>query len=72
LESVTNNLPGLEPARLTALARQIRVVGTYVDSLFERSTPLWQEFSKAPAIGMHFAGDWPELVLKLWAIPEKL
>jgi type VI secretion system protein ImpJ len=39
--------------------------------LLEKKTPLWQEFSTAPAIGMHFAGDWPDLKLELWAIPEK-
>jgi len=24
----------------------------------------------ASAIGMHFAGDWPELQMELWAIRE--
>ena len=40
--------------------------------LLDRNTPLWSEFSSAPAIGMHFAGDWPELKMEFWAIPEKL
>lgn len=71
-EIVKNNLPGIGLAHLPNPPRQIRVVATNVYFLLEKNTPLWQEFSKAPAIGMHFAGDWPELVLNLWAIPEKL
>lgn len=70
-EIVQNNLPGINLVHLPNPPRQIRVVSTNVYFLLEKNTPLWQEFSTAPAIGMHFAGDWPELKLDLWAIPEK-
>ena len=70
-EIVQNNLPGIDLVHLPNPPRQIRVVSTNVYFLLEKNTPLWQEFSTAPAIGMHFAGDWPELKLDLWAIPEK-
>ena len=70
-EIVQNNLPGIGLVHLPNPPRQIRVVSTNVYFLLEKKTPLWQEFSTAPAIGMHFAGDWPDLKLELWAIPEK-
>ncbi len=70
-EIVTNNLPGISLVHLPNPPRQIRVVSTNVYFLLEKNTPMWQEFSTAPAIGMHFAGDWPDLKLELWAIPEK-
>ncbi|MCC5975172.1 MAG: type VI secretion system baseplate subunit TssK [Rubellimicrobium sp.] len=71
-EIVKNNLPGITLLHLPNPPRQIRVVPTNVYFMLDKKTPLWQEFSTAPAIGMHFAGDWPELKLELWAIPEKM
>ena len=70
-EIVNNNLPGISLVHLPNPPRQIRVVSSNVYFLLEKKTALWQEFSTAPAIGMHFAGDWPELKLELWAIPER-
>ena len=69
-EIVRNNLPGVGLVHLPNPPRQIRVVPSNVYFLLDKKTPLWTEFSTAPAIGMHFAGDWPELKLELWAIPE--
>ncbi|PYF09890.1 type VI secretion system protein ImpJ [Rhodobacter viridis] len=71
-EIVKNNLPGIGLVHLPSPPRQIRVVATNVYFLLDRNTLLWAEFSNAPAIGMHFAGDWPELKLDVWAIPEHL
>ncbi len=71
-EIVKNNLPGIGLVHLPNPPRQIRVVSSNVYFLLDKQTPLWKEFSTAPAIGMHFAGDWPELKLELWAIPEKV
>lgn len=70
-EIVNNNLPGVGLVHLPNPPRQIRVVSSNVYFMFDKNTPLWQEFSTAPAVGMHFAGDWPEMKLELWAIPEK-
>lgn len=71
-EIVKNNLPGVGLVHLPNPPRQIRVVASNVYFMLEKNTPLWREFSTAPAIGMHFAGDWPELKLELWAIPENV
>ncbi|MFD1881847.1 type VI secretion system baseplate subunit TssK [Paracoccus pacificus] len=70
-EIVNNNLPGVGLVHLPNPPRQIRVLSSNVYFRLEKNSPLWREFSTAPAIGMHFAGDWPELKLELWAVPEK-
>ncbi|WP_330647216.1 type VI secretion system baseplate subunit TssK [Thioclava sp. FTW29] len=67
---INNNLPGIGLVHLPNPPRQIRVVSTNVYFLLDKSTQLWREFSTAPAIGMHFAGNWPDLKLELWAVPE--
>ncbi|MGH1369551.1 MAG: type VI secretion system baseplate subunit TssK [Maritimibacter sp.] len=67
---INNNLPGIGLVHLPNPPRQIRVVSTNVYFLLDKSTDLWRDFSTAPAIGMHFAGNWPDLKLELWAIPE--
>lgn len=67
---INNNLPGIGLVHLPNPPRQIRVVSTNVYFLLDKSTDLWREFSTAPAVGMHFAGNWPDLKLELWAIPE--
>ena len=43
----------------------------YVYFYLDRTSPLWSEFSQATAIGMHFAGDWPELQMEFWAVREE-
>lgn len=70
-EIVNNNLPGIPLAHMPNPPRQIRVLSTNVYFRLEKNVPLWREFSTAAALGMHFAGDWPELKLELWAIPER-
>ena len=67
---INNNLPGIGLVHLPNPPRQIRVVSTNVYFVLDKSTELWREFSTAPAVGMHFAGNWPDLKLELWAIPE--
>ncbi|MBK4214963.1 type VI secretion system baseplate subunit TssK [Paracoccus caeni] len=70
-EIVNNNLPGIALQHLPNPPRQIRVLSSNVYFRLEKNSPLWREFSMAPAIGMHFAGDWPHLKLELWAVPER-
>ena len=70
-EIINNNLPGVPLVHLPNPPRQIRVVSRNVYFLLDKSSDLWREFSVAPAIGMHFAGTWPDLKLELWAIPEQ-
>lgn len=71
-EIINNNLPGVGLVHLPNPPRQIRVVASKVYFMFDKTTDLWREFSVAPAIGMHFAGNWPDLKLELWAIPDSL
>jgi type VI secretion system protein ImpJ len=69
-EIVNNNLPGIPLIHTPTPPRQIRAVSRNVYFILDRNSPYWREFSTAPAIGMHFAGDWPDLKLELWAIVE--
>lgn len=69
-EIVGNNLPGLELVHLPTPPRQIRAISSHVYFGIDKNAALWREFSSSPAIGLHFAGDWPGLELELWAIVE--
>lgn len=67
---INQSLPGVGLVHLPNPPRQIRVVASNVYFLLDKASDLWREFSVAPAIGLHFAGNWPDLKLELWAIPE--
>jgi type VI secretion system protein ImpJ len=69
-EIVHSHLPGINLVHLPTPPPQIRAITDHVYFYFDRTSPLWPEFSAASAIGMHFAGDWPELQMELWAIRE--
>jgi type VI secretion system protein ImpJ len=67
---VRDNLPGIELVHIPTPPQQIRSVSRNVYFILDKNSPLWREFSASPAIGMHFAGAWPDLKLELWAIVE--
>jgi type VI secretion system protein ImpJ len=67
---VMDNLPGIDLIHVPTPPQQIRSVSRNVYFILDKNTPLWSEFSASPAIGMHFAGVWPDLKLELWAIVE--
>jgi type VI secretion system protein ImpJ len=67
---VQTHLPGIEMVHLPTPPRQIRAISDHVYFFLDKSSNLWPEFSNASAMGLHFAGDWPELQLDLWAIME--
>lgn len=69
-EIVQTHLPGIEMVHMPTPPRQIRAVSDHVYFYLDKSSPLWPEFSTASSIGLHFAGDWPDLQLDLWAIME--
>ncbi len=69
-EIVHAHLPGVNLVHLPTPPPQIRTISDHVYFYLDRTSPLWPEFSVASAIGMHFAGDWPELQMELWAIRE--
>ena len=69
-EIVHAHLPGVAVVHLPTPPPQIRAITDHVYFYLDRTSPLWSEFSQATAIGMHFAGDWPELQMELWAVRE--
>jgi type VI secretion system protein ImpJ len=69
-EIVHAHLPGISLVHMPTPPPQIRAISDHVYFYLDRTSPLWPEFSVASAIGMHFAGEWPELQMELWAIRE--
>jgi type VI secretion system protein ImpJ len=69
-EIVHAHLPGVTLVHMPTPPPQIRAITDHVYFYLDRNSPLWPEFSIASAIGMHFAGDWPELQMELWAVRE--
>jgi type VI secretion system protein ImpJ len=69
-EIVHAHLPGVPLVHLPTPPPQIRAITDHVYFYLDRKSPLWPEFSIASSIGMHFAGDWPDLELELWAVLE--
>ncbi len=69
-EIVHAHLPGIAVGHLPTPPPQIRAITDHVYFYLDRTSPLWPEFSNASAIGMHFAGNWPELAMELWAVRE--
>jgi len=47
---------------------QIRSIPGYVYFELDRSSPDWAAFTSAPALGLHIAGDWPDLRMELWCV----
>ena len=45
---------------------QLRAMPGFHYFELDRSSPDWPELTKAPAIGLHVSGDWPDLELELW------
>ena len=64
------NLPGVPLVHMPTPPAQIRSISDHVYFYLDKRSPLWPEFSNARSIGLHFAGDWPELTLELWAVQE--
>lgn len=69
-EIVHAHLPGVPLVHLPSPPPQLRVMANHVYFALDKTSPLWPEFSSASAVGMHFAGDWPELELEFWAVME--
>jgi type VI secretion system protein ImpJ len=49
---------------------QIRPIPGYVYFELDRSAEQWGALVKAPALGLHVAGDWPGLKLELWCVKK--
>jgi type VI secretion system protein ImpJ len=47
---------------------QIRVLPGFCYFELDRGAPDWRDFSTATALGLHVAGDWPQLKMELWCV----
>jgi type VI secretion system protein ImpJ len=65
---VDNALPGVPLRHAPTPPPQLRVLPGYVYFELDRSAPDWRDFASAPALGLHVAGDWPDLKLELWCV----
>ena len=65
---VDSALPGVPLRHAPTPPPQIRVLPGYVYFELDRSAPDWRDFASAPALGLHVAGEWPDLRLELWCV----
>jgi len=65
---VDSALPGVPLRHTPTPPPQLRVLPGYVYFELDRSVPDWRDFATAPALGLHVAGDWPQLKLELWCV----
>ena len=67
-ELVNNNLPGVKLVPMPTAPRQIPQLSSRVYFELDRSGPLWKALSGSGGLAVHVAGQYPELVMDLWAI----
>lgn len=65
---VDSALPGVPLRHTPTPPPQLRVLPGYVYFELDRGSPDWREFQTAPALGLHVAGDWPQLKMELWCV----
>jgi type VI secretion system protein ImpJ len=65
---VDSALPGVPLRHTPTPPPQIRVIPGYVYFELDRGAQDWRDFASATALGLHVAGDWPELRLELWCV----
>jgi type VI secretion system protein ImpJ len=68
---VQSALPGVPLTPVAAPPPQIRVMPGYLYFELDRSAPEWRDFATAPALGLHIAGDWPDLDMELWCVKRQ-
>jgi type VI secretion system protein ImpJ len=65
---VDSALPGVPLRHTPTPPPQLRVLPGYVYFELDRGVPDWRDFSAATALGLHVAGDWPQLRMELWCV----
>ena len=65
---VDSALPGVPLRHAPTPPPQIRVIPGYVYFELDRGAADWRDFARATALGLHVAGDWPDLRLELWCV----
>jgi len=67
---VDSALPGVPLRHTPTPPPQLRVLPGYVYFELDRGVPDWRDFATAPALGLHVAGEWPQLKLELWCVKK--
>ncbi|MEZ5749048.1 MAG: type VI secretion system baseplate subunit TssK [Caenibius sp.] len=67
-EIVDSALPGVPLRHTPTPPPQLRVLPGYVYFELDRGVPEWRDFATSTALGLHVAGDWPDLNLELWCV----
>jgi type VI secretion system ImpJ/VasE family protein len=65
---VDSALPGVPLRHTPTPPPQLRVLPGYVYFELDRGVPDWRDFATATAMGLHVAGEWPQLRLELWCV----
>ncbi len=65
---VDSALPGVPLRHTPTPPPQLRVLPGYVYFELDRGAADWRDFSTATALGLHVAGDWPQLMMELWCV----
>ena len=69
MEQLVNSaVPGVPLVPIGAPPSQIRALPGYVYFELDRTSADWRDFATAPALGLHIAGEWPELQMELWCV----
>jgi len=61
-------LPGVPLRHTPTPPPQLRVLPGFVYFELDRGVPDWRDFASATALGLHVAGDWPQLRMELWCV----
>jgi type VI secretion system protein ImpJ len=61
-------LPGIPVRALPVAPRQIPFIAGMAYFELERNVPLWRDMQASGGLAIHVAGDFPGLVMELWAI----
>lgn len=67
---VDSALPGVPLRHTPTPPPQLRVLPGYVYFELDRGVPDWRDFATANAMGLHVAGEWPQLRLELWCVKK--
>lgn len=67
---VDSALPGVPLRHTPTPPPQIRVLPGFVYFELDRGAADWRDLLTSPALGLHVAGDWPQLNLELWCVKK--
>ena len=65
---VESALPGVPLRHAPTPPPQLRVLPGYVYFELDRGVADWRDFATAPGLGLHVAGEWPQLKMELWCV----